>query len=193
MKSFAIGVLIVIAVLVVWFIGIYNKLIHLIEAVKNNQKQIDIQLDRRFKVFESLINVVKNYMDYEKSTLMQVIGLRTQAVNAEKAGDQKARIEAENGISRIASGINLVFEQYPDLKANQNAMQLQEEIVNTENKLAFSKQALNDSIENYNATKKSFIESIVVSLCKTKLDMAFEYWQLSNEKVIEQENYTVKL
>lgn len=193
MKSFAISVLIIIAMLIVWFIGIYNKLIHLIEAVKNNQKQIDIQLDRRFKVFESLINVVKNYMDYEKSTLMQVVGLRAQAVNAANAGDQKARIEAENGISRIASGINLVFEQYPDLKANKNAMQLQEEIVNTENKLAFSKQALNDSIEVYNATKKSFIESMVVSLCKAKLDMTFEYWQLSNERVIEQENYTVKL
>lgn len=193
MKSIMLALALLVIGLIVWFIGIYNKLIHLIEAVKNNQKQIDIQLDRRFKVFESLINVVKNYMDYEKSTLMQVVALRNKSVSAANAGDEKGRIEAENGISKIAAGLNLVFEQYPDLKANQNALQLQEEIVSTENKLAFAKQALNDSIERYNATKKSFLESIVVSLAPAKLDMTFEYWQLSETTVAEQEKYTVKL
>ncbi|MBP9764367.1 MAG: LemA family protein [Gammaproteobacteria bacterium] len=193
MKSIMLVLALLVIGLIVWFIGIYNKLIHLIEAVKNNQKQIDIQLDRRFKVFESLINVVKNYMDYEKSTLMQVVALRNKSVSAANAGDEKGRIEAENGISKIAAGLNLVFEQYPDLKANQNALQLQEEIVSTENKLAFAKQALNDSIERYNATKKSFLESIVVSLAPAKLDMTFEYWQLSETTVAEQEKYTVKL
>ncbi len=185
--------LIIIAVIVVWFISIYNTLIQLIEAVRNNQKQVDIQLDRRFKVFESLINVVKNYMDYEKSTLSQVVSLRNQSIQAEKTGDQKGRIDAENAISRIASNISVVFEQYPNLKANENAMQLQEEIVNTENKLAFSKQALNDSIERYNATKKSFIQSMVVSLSPSKLDVNFEYWQLPQETIQDRENYTVKL
>jgi LemA protein len=193
MKSIMLVLALLVIGLIVWFIGIYNKLIHLIEAVKNNQKQIDIQLDRRFKVFESLINVVKNYMDYEKSTLMQVVALRNKSVSAANAGDEKGRIEAENGISKIAAGLNLVFEQYPDLKANQNALQLQEEIVSTENKLAFAKQALNDSIERYNATKKSLLESIVVSLAPAKLDMTFEYWQLSETTVAEQEKYTVKL
>jgi LemA protein len=193
MKSIMLVLLFLVIGLVVWFITIYNKLIHLIEAVRNNQKQIDIQLDRRFKVFESLINVVKNYMDYEKSTLMQVVALRGKAVSASNAGDEKGRIEAENGISKIAAGLNLVFEQYPDLKANQNALQLQEEIVNTENKLAFAKQALNDSIERYNATKKSLLESIVVSSAPAKLDMIFEYWQLPETTVAEQEKYTVKL
>ena len=186
-------ILLVVIGLVAWFIGIYNKPIHLIEAVKNNQKQIDVQLDRRYKVFESLINVVKNYMDYEKSTLMQVVALRSKAVSAANSGDEKGRIEAENGISKIASSLNLVFEQYPDLKANQNAMQLQEEIVSTENKLAFAKQALNDSIERYNATKKSLLESVIVSIAPSKLDMTFEYWQLSETTVAEQEKYTVKL
>ncbi len=186
-------ILVVVIGLVAWFIGIYNKLIHLIEAIRNNQKQIDIQLDRRYKVFESLINVVKNYMDYEKSTLTQVVALRSKAVSAANAGDEKSRIEAENGISKIASNLNLVFEQYPDLKANQNALQLQEEIVSTENKLAFAKQALNDSIERYNATKKSLLESVIVSIAPSKLDMTFEYWQLSETTVAEQEKYTVKL
>jgi LemA protein len=184
--------LIVAILLIVWFIAIYNKLIRYIEAIKNNQKQIDIQLDRRFKVFESLINVVRKYMDYEKTTLSQVVELRSKAQTAAQTGDQQGRIDAENAISKIASGINVVFEQYPDLKANQNAMQLQEEIVNTENKLAFAKQALNDSIERYNATKKSFFESMVVSMAP-KLNENFLYWQLPEETVKQQENYTVKL
>jgi LemA protein len=180
------------SVIFIGFVAIYNKLIRYIEAIKNNQKQIDIQLDRRFKVFESLINVVKNYMDYEKSTLSKVVELRNKSQVAANAGDQQGHIDAENAISKIAAGINLVFEQYPDLKANQNALQLQEEIVNTENKLAFAKQALNDSIERYNATKNSFIESIVVSV-SPMLNQTFVYWQLSEEKVQEQEKYTVHL
>lgn len=185
--------LVILVVLGAWFVGIYNKLIRLIEAVNNNNKQIDIQLDRRFKVFESLINVVKNYMDYEKTTLKDVVALRNQAQQAATSGDQQKRIDAENAISKIASNINLVFEQYPDLKANQNALQLQEEIVNTENKLAYAKQAFNDSIERYNATKKSFFESIVVSMAKDKLDKDFIYWNLPEDKIAEKEAYTVHL
>ena len=183
-------VLVVIAAIIVFS---YNRLIALIEAVRNNQKQIDIQLDRRFKVFESLINVVKKYMDYEQTTLKDVVALRNQAQQAKASGDEKSRIDAENKISQIASNLNVVFEQYPDLKANQNCMQLQEEIVSTENKLAYAKQSYNDSIENYNATKKSFFTSMIVALFKSKLDFDYPYWQLSEAKVAEQESYTVKL
>lgn len=184
---------IILAVFIVWFISIYNKLIAMIEAVNNNNKQIDVQLDRRFKVFESLINVVKNYMDYEKTTLKEVVALRTQAQQAMMAGDQQKRIASEEQISKIASNINLFFEQYPDLKANQNALQLQEEIVSTENKLAYAKQAYNDSIERYNATKKSLMESMVVTMVPSKLDKEFVYWGLPADKVAAQESYTVKL
>ena len=186
-------VLAIVVLLLLYIVSVYNSLIALIEAVRNNQKQIDIQLDRRFKVFESLINVVKKYMDYEKSTLKEVVELRNQAQRAHQVGNEAARIDAENKISGIMGGLNLVFEQYPDLKANQNALQLQEEIVSTENKLAYAKQALNDSIERYNATKKSFFQSMVVGLFKAKLDVDFTYWQLSDTQVQTQENYTVKL
>jgi LemA protein len=186
-------IIVILAVLAIWFVSIYNKLIRMIEEVNNNQKQIDIQLDRRFKVFESLISVVKNYMDYEKSTLKDVVALRNQAQQAKDTGNEQQRMDAENAISKIASNINLVFEQYPDLKANQNALQLQEEIVNTENKLAYAKQAYNDSIERYNAAKKSFFESMVVSMSPAKLDRNFVYWNLPEEKIAEQEAYTVKL
>lgn len=187
-------VLVVIVILVLFFIvSVYNRLIAYIEAINNNLKQIDIQLDRRYKVFQSLIEVVKKYMDYEQTTLKDVVKLRGQAQQAEQSGNQQQRIDAENAISKIASGINLVFEQYPDLKANQNALQLQEEIVNTENKLAFAKQAYNDSIERYNAEKKSFFQSFIVSIFRSKLDKDFVYWNLPEETIKEREDYTVKL
>ena len=174
-------------------ISIYNALIALIEAINNNKRQIDIQLDRRFKIFESLINVVKNYMDYEKTTLKDVVALRNQAQAAKASGDEAGQIAAENGISQIASGLNVVFEQYPDLKANQNALQLQEEIVNTENKLAYAKQAYNDSIERYEAKKKSFFEAMIVSFFASKLDKTFAYWSLPEEEIKAREDYTVKM
>jgi len=193
MGTFLIIILVIAVVLFLWAIGVYNALIALIEAINNNKKQIDIQLDRRFKVFESLIETVKKYMDYEKTTLKDVVALRNQAQTAKASGDVQGQIAAENGISKIASGINMVFEQYPDLKANQNVLQLQEEIVNTENKLAFSKQAYNDGIERYNAKKKSFFESMVVSFFASTLDKDFVYWGLAEDQIQAKEDYTVKL
>lgn len=166
----------------------------MIEAVRNNQKQIDVQLDRRFKVFESLIEVVKKYMDYERSTLKDIISLRTQAQAAKNTGNLAGQISAENKISGLLGGINAVFEQYPELKANQNALQLQEEIASTENKLAFAKQAFNDSIERYNAQKKMFFTAWVVALFSGKLNFDFPYWNLgSAEDVKKKEDYSVKL
>ena len=188
-------IVILLVIIAAYIVFTYNSLISMIEEVRNNQKQIDIQLDRRYKVFESLINVVKNYMNYEKSTLKDVVALRSKAESAKNAGDDTTRMAAENQISGIlSSGLSVVFEQYPDLKANQNAMQLQEEIVSTENKLAYSKQAFNDSVERYNASKKMFFTSMVVGLFKSKLDFDFTYWQLeSPEKIKEKEDYTVKM
>ncbi len=192
MTKLLLVILVFIALVLVWAIGIYNSLIALIEAINNNKRQIDIQLDRRFKVFESLIEAVKKYMDYEKTTLKDVVALRNQAQAAKASGDEKSRIDAENGISKIASGLSVVFEQYPDLKASQNVLQLQEEIVNTENKLAYAKQAYNDGVERYEAKKKSFFEAMVVNFFAAKLDKAFEYWGLPDEQIKEREDYTVK-
>lgn len=188
-----IAIVIIIVLAVVFTIALYNQLIAMIEAVRNNNKQIDIQLDRRYKVFESLIEVVKKYMDYEKTTLKDVVALRAQAQSAKASGDTAARMAAENKISTIAGGINAVFEQYPDLKANQNAMQLQEEIVNTENKLAYAKQAFNDSIERYNAKKRSFPANMIVGMFSSSLDFDFPYWQLAEGDVKAKEAYKVEL
>lgn len=190
-------VLITIIVVVILILGycvfIYNAIIGMIEAIKNNDKQIDIQLDRRFKVFQSLIDVVRKYMDYEQSTLAKVVELRNQAQTAKDSGNSQARMQAENEISKIASNLNVVFEQYPDLKSNQNALQLQEEIVNTENKLAFAKQAYNDSIEMYNAKKKTIPANMVVNTFSAKLDFNFEYWQLAADDRKDKDDYTVNL
>lgn len=187
-------VIIVLVVLVGGYVVLtYNALIAMIEAVRNNNKQIDIQLDRRYKVFESLINAVRKYMDYEKTTLKDVVALRSQAEKAKAQGDEAGRMQAETKISGVLGGLNVVLENYPDLKANQNVMQLQEEIVSTENKLAYAKQAYNDSIEQYNAKKKSLFASMVVGAFKSKLDFDFAYWQLDADKVKQQEDYTVKL
>lgn len=186
-------ILLVIAIAAVYFVVTYNSLVALIEAIRNNQRQIDIQLDRRFKVFQSLINVVKKYMDYEKSTLKEVVQLRNQAELAHNQGDLEGRVKAEEQISKIASNIRVVFEQYPDLKANQNALQLQEEIVSTENKLSYSKQAYNDSIERYNARKNAFFTSMVVRVFPTKLEQDFSYWRLEEQIAKQREDYTVNL
>lgn len=192
MGTFLIAILVIAALLFFWAIGIFNSLIGMIEAINNNKRQIDIQLDRRYKVFESLIETVKKYMDYEQTTLKDVVALRNQAQAAKAAGDEPARIAAENGISQIASGLNVVFEQYPDLKANTNVLQLQEEIVNTENKLSYAKQAYNDSIERYYAKRKSFFESLIVGLFPAQLDKQFDYWSLPDEQIKAHEDYTVK-
>ncbi|PJD96203.1 MAG: LemA family protein [Legionella sp.] len=193
MATFFVILLVVLVGLLFWAIGIYNVLIQLIEAINNNKKQIDIQLDRRYKVFESLIESVKKYMDYEKTTLKEVVALRNQAQAAKESGDEKARMQAENKISTIATGLNVVFENYPDLKANQNVLQLQEEIVNTENKLAYSKQAYNDSIERYNAKKKSFFESMIVAYFSQALNKDFVYWGLPDAAILQKEDYKISL
>ena len=185
----------VIAVVLVllWGILLYNNLIRLIEEVNNNKNQIDVQLDRRYKVYETLIEVVKKYMDYEKTTLKEVVALRSQAQKSLAGGDESGRMNAEEAISKIGTGINLVFEQYPDLKADKNALQLQEEIVNTENKLTFAKQSYNDSVERYMAKSKSLFESFMVGVFAEKLKKAFAYWGVSDEQRKEHEDYKVKL
>ena len=190
--------LIIILLTLVLLIGgyaiiVYNHLVGLIEVIRNNSKQIHIQLDRRYKVFESLIEVVKKYMDYERSTLKDVVALRNKAQIAKQIGDDDAHMKAENKISTILSGLHVVFEQYPDLKANQNTLQLQETIVNTENKLAYAKQAYNDGIERYNAKKRMVFPSMMIHLFPSKLSFDFPYWQLPPEEVIRQEDYKIKL
>tara|TARA_Y200000002_G_scaffold382680_1_gene400710 strand:- start:3946 stop:4533 length:588 start_codon:yes stop_codon:yes gene_type:complete len=190
---FGIGniLMIVLVLAVIYIISVYNTLVAMREAVRNDAKQIDVQLDRRYKIFESLISAVKKVMDYEQTTLKDVVALRGQAQKARESGDTKSRIDAENKLSGIASNFNLVVEQYPTLKASENVLQLQEEISNTENKLAFAKQAYNDGIERFNTYRISFPTNIVASIFASSFP-TFVYWQLSEDDAKSKDEYTVK-
>lgn len=178
--------LIILAVLVFWFISGYNKFIRLIEAVKNSQKEIGVQLDRRGKVFDSLIAAVKQYMSHENNVLTKVTELRQQTVNPNLSDAEKTA--AENELSKIVnsgslkSSISLTMEAYPDLKASTNMLQLQEEIVSTENKLNFAKKGYNNNVETYYVTKKSF-PNLFLPKMFSGLNQEFEYWSLSEEQV----------
>ncbi|MGE4570295.1 MAG: LemA family protein [Gammaproteobacteria bacterium] len=184
-------IIFVVVVAFLWVIRVYNSLIAMIQAIINNFKQIDIQLDRRAKIFTNLIEVVKKAMSHEMELLTKVTELRNTSLAASKSGDTATKMAAENQISSLIPQLSVQFEAYPQVTAGTNALQLQEEIVSTENKLAYAKQAYNDSIEKYEAKKQSFLEAFVVSMF-SKLNKSFEQWGLTAEKRQENEDMTVK-
>ena len=159
------GIIAVIAVvLVVWGVGIYNKLVELKNRYQNAFSQIEVQLKRRYDLIPNLVETAKGYMSHEKGTLEAVIQARNQAVSglskaSANPGDpaaMQALASAESGLSGALGRLFALSEAYPDLKANQNMMQLTEEITSTENKVAFARQAYNDSATTYNIYRQSF-------------------------------------
>ena len=166
--------LIVLAVLVVlafWGVGIYNGLVTARNAFKNAFAQIDVQLTRRYDLIPNLVEVAKGYLKHERETLEAVIQARAAAVSglaAAKAnpGDPAAMAAlggAESGLAGALSRLMVVAEAYPDLKANQNMMQLSEELTSTENRIAFARQAYNDSVMAYNNKREVFPASLVAN------------------------------
>ncbi len=161
----------VIVAIVLWAIGIYNRLINERNRVRNAFAQIDVQLTRRHDLIPNLVEAVKGYMKHERETLEAVIKARNVAVSAleaAKADPSNARAIQELGASEGALGSILgrlfaLSEAYPDLKANQNMMQFQEELASTENKVAFSRQAFNDAVLSYNNTAENFPNNIIAN------------------------------
>ena len=161
----------VIVAIVLWAIGIYNRLINERNRVRNAFAQIDVQLTRRHDLIPNLVEAVKGYMKHERETLEAVIKARNVAVSAleaAKADPSNARAIQELGASEGALGSILgrlfaLSEAYPDLKANQNMMQFQEELASTENKVAFSRQAFNDAVLGYNNTAENFPNNIIAN------------------------------
>ncbi len=153
-----------IAALVVWGVAIYNGLVVLRNRFKNAFSQIDVQLKRRYDLIPNLVETVKGYMAHERGTLEAVIKARGSAVSAAqtaaaKPGDPAAMqglAQAEGALGGALGRLLVVFEQYPDLKANQNVLGLTEELSSTENKIAFARQAYNDSVMEYNTKRESF-------------------------------------
>lgn len=160
-----IGVLILIVLaFAAWIAGIYNTLVALRNRFKNAFAQIDVQLKRRYDLIPNLVETAKGYMKHERETLEAVIKARNFALAASQVaaanpGDStaiKGLISAETGLTGALSRLMVVSEQYPDLKANQNMLQLTEELTSTENKIAFARQAYNDSVMTYNTSREVF-------------------------------------
>ena len=161
----ALGVLVaIVAVLGLWIAGIYNKLVELRNRFKNAFAQIEVQLKRRYDLIPNLVEVAKGYMKHESSTLEAVIKARnialaasqTAAANPADANAMRGLISAEAGLGGALSRLMVVSEQYPDLKANTNMLQLTEELTSTENKVSFARQAYNDSVMIYNTAREVF-------------------------------------
>jgi LemA protein len=160
------------AVALFWGVGIYNGLVTARNAFKNAFAQIDVQLTRRYDLIPNLVEVAKGYLKHERETLEAVIQARAAAVSglaAAKAnpGDQAAMAQlgsAETGLAGALSRLMVVAEAYPDLKANQNMMQLTEELTSTENRIAFARQAYNDSVMAYNNRREVFPSNIVAGM-----------------------------
>ncbi len=167
--AMAVGVAFVLLLLAV---GIYNRLVTLVNRVDNSFSQIEVQLKRRHDLIPNLVETVKGYMTHERETLEAVINARNQAVGGLKSAAQNpadpqamaAMMGAEAGLSGALGRLFALAEAYPDLKANQNMAQLTEEITATENKISFARQAYNDSVTQYNTYRQSFPPVIFAGL-----------------------------
>jgi LemA protein len=159
----------IIVVVAIWAIMIYNGLVALRNRFKNAYSQIDVQLKRRYDLIPNLVETAKGYIKHERETLEAVIKARNVALAASQAasakpGDPAAMQQlgqAEGALTGMLGRLFALAEAYPDLKANQNMLALQEELSSTENKVAFARQAFNDSVMEYNTKRESFPDSIV--------------------------------
>ena len=163
--------LVVVVLLVLWLVATYNGLIQSRNKVKNAWSQIDVQLQRRFDLIPNLVEAVKGYMDHENETLTKIAELRTSWANASTVHE---KADLDNQLSGALKTIMAVSENYPDLKANQNFSELQEELRNTENKISYARQFYNDSVTMYNTKIQLVPTNIVASMFGFKPEELFE-------------------
>jgi len=164
-------VLVILAVIIFYVISIFNQLVKLKNRFQNAFAQIEVQLKRRYDLIPNLVETAKAYMSHERETLEAVIsarnaamaGLKVAANNPGDAGAISQLAGAEGALQSAMGRLNMVMEAYPDLKANQNMMQLSEELTSTENRVAFARQAFNDAVTEYNTYKQSFPPVLVAA------------------------------
>lgn len=183
-------IIIIIAVLLlVWAISIYNNLVRLRNQFKNAFAQIEVQLKRRYDLIPNLVETAKAYMKHEADTLEAVIQARNQALAALPQAKQDLTNNqamqqlggAEGALGSALGRLNVVMEAYPDLKANQNMMQVSEELTSTENRVAFARQAFNDAVMSYNTYKQSFPPVVFAGLFGHRDDASLLEFADSNE------------
>jgi LemA protein len=168
---FLAGLVVVAIVIGLMVMGVYNKLVTMRNRYKNAYAQIDVQLKRRYDLIPNLVETAKGYMAHERGTLQAVTEARNIAYEASKTaaanpGDATAMknlTAAESGLGGTLSRLMMVSEQYPDLKANQNMMQLTEELTSTENKISFARQAYNDTVMTYNTDREVFPSNLIAN------------------------------
>ncbi len=161
----------IVVVLVLFVIGIYNGLVQARQKVKNAWSQIDVQLQRRFDLIPNLVETVKGYMEHESEVLTKVAELRTSWANSNSV---KEKAELDNQLSETLKTIMALSENYPDLKANQNFAQLQQELQNTEDKISFSRQFYNDTTTMYNTKLEVVPSNIIASMFGFKPEELFK-------------------
>jgi len=169
-------ILVILAIVVIFilaFAGIYNGLVGARNQVKNAWAQIDVQLKRRHDLIPNLVETVKGYMQHERGTLEAVTNARTTAIKSADSG-VAAQAKAEGELSQALGRLLAVAENYPDLKASQNFLALQEELTSTENKISFSRQFYNDSVLQFNNKTQMFPSNIVASMGGFKAGEFFE-------------------
>jgi LemA protein len=152
--------LVVIAGIAIYLVTAYNGLVRLKNEIDNAWRQIDVQLKRRHDLIPNLVEAVKGYMEFERDTLTQVVEARNRALSAP---NQAAQVAAENQLTAGLGRLLAIIERYPQLKADQNVMQLQEQLTTTENQLAFARQAYNDVVLNYNTRIQSFPTNLIAN------------------------------
>lgn len=161
----------ILIVLVVWIIGMYNGLVRLRNQVKNAWSQIDVQLKRRHDLIPNLVETAKGYMKHERETFESITKARSQAIEAQGVADTG---KAEGQLTEALGKFMLVVENYPDLKANQNFLALQEELTTTENKVSFSRQFYNDQVLQFNTKIESVPTNIIAGMFAFKQAEFFE-------------------
>ena len=154
-------ILIIVAVIIFWIIGSYNGLVTLKQRVSNGWSQIDVQLQRRFDLIPNLVETVKGFAKHEEAVFTKVAELRTSWAGASTV---KEKAELSNELSGALKTIMAVSESYPELKSNQNFMQLQEELKNTEDKITYSRQFYNDIVTKYNTKLQVFPDTLIASM-----------------------------
>lgn len=179
---FLIVVVIIIVAIIIWMVAVYNNLVRLRNRVETSWADIDVMLKRRYDLIPNLVNTVKGYVKHEKGIFEKVSQDRKEAISAEQKGPE-ASAAAENMLTKSLKSLFAVAEQYPDLKANQNFLELQGELGNTENKIQTSRQGYNGTVREFNISQQVFPNSLIASMFGFKPSEFFETKQEAEREV----------